>query len=167
MLNRRSLLVGATASIIPVTAFAQYMGMPGGMSGTARPKAAPGTPATNPKEIEEWYEHLKNKHDGSCCGHGDAYPIIILKEAAPGVHDQDGVFQILDMSAREVVLENGDIIKIPAISKGQEQMPYSGDDVVWEKYGNPLKTAIAFLNVDEANGRIVMVYCVVPLPPTG
>ena len=130
----------------------------------AREKAPPGTPPTQSAETEAWFESLRSYNGNPCCGQGDAYPVRIDVEPPPDSTELLGHATVLDGSARRMVLQNGDIIQTAPVNPNRMQFLFPGRILVKEKYGNPLKTAIAFLRVD-TGGNISFVFCVVPLPP--
>jgi hypothetical protein len=130
------------------------------------PKAAPGIPPTNSKEISEWIARLTTHINGGCCGEGDAYPIEIseMPTCKEGLYDKDpGTATVTNPAPVDIVTQNLEIIHKPQIH-GPLTFTFGCSKVTHEKYGNPLKTAIAFLSVDTL-GNIQVVYCVVPLPP--
>lgn len=125
------------------------------------PKAPEGTPPTNSPELARWYAALRNRDGSPCCGEGDSYPVEILEE--PSLDGKKmGTAVITDPNPGNVVMADRTIITKPPIT-GPLQFQYHYSHVVHERYGMPLHHAIAFLRV--ANGQIITVYCVVPLPP--
>jgi hypothetical protein len=129
------------------------------------------------QELANWFESLKRPIGSerdflaqvtSCCDLGDAYPIEIIEEATSNGQSEDGIARVTDPSARSVQLPNNHIKYRDKIT-GPLTFKYPGVAVVKEKYGNPTKTAWAFLRVETQNesepGHITFVYCIVPLPP--
>lgn len=132
-----------------------------------------------PKDISDWFESLKRPEDSldkatfntnviSCCDVGDAYPIEILEEATSERGDEIGVARVTDPSQKEIAVQTAEggwkLIYRTKIT-GDGRFNFRGDLVVKQKYGNPTKTAWAFLYVNQS-GQIDHVYCIVPLPPS-
>ena len=112
----------------------------------------------------QWFDSLTrpdapaDHKDWRCCGKGDAYRIRIDQDAAGEEGDTQGTAVVTDSAAitfpdgeKREPLPNGTVIRFP-LSK-----------VTQLKQGNPTNTAWAFLSVWQ--GKISLVWCIVPLPP--
>ena len=151
----------AVAAIFVIGAYACSPTLAPAQIWNAPPKAPEGTPPTNSPELQHWYMSLRNKDGSPCCGEGDAYPVEVLEE--PSLNDKKmGVAVVTNPAPGDVVTADRTIITRPRIT-GPLEFKYYYSHVVHERFGMPLRHAIAFLRV--INGQIVTVYCVVPLPP--
>lgn len=154
-----AVLCGALAvhSCGPDLAHAQYAPVPPDLS----------HPDTNPRQIRDWFSNIRNRLNGSCCGEGDGYPAQIDVEATP---EHDGKGHVIDPSAKEIWAGGYNMKNRPEL-QGDLTFTFKWDQMVQEKYGNPLDHAIVFLHVE---GRRITsvesmpypngVYCVVLLP---
>ena len=130
------------------------------------PKAPEGTPPTNSPTLGEWYRSLRNRDGSPCCGEGDAYPVEIseMPTCKEGLYDKEpGAATVTNPAPADIITQDLKIIKKPPL-KGNLAFSFGCSRVTHEKYGNPLKTAIAFITPDSL-GNIATVWCVVPLPP--
>ena len=108
----------------------------------------------------QWFESLKRPDlpKYSCCGKADAYPVRIEQEPIGEEPDQMGLAIVTDGSA--IAFPDG--TKRPEIPTGFEfKFPLSKLNQLMD--GNPTHTAWAFLAV--YNGKLSVLYCVIPLPP--
>ncbi len=161
---KRALLALALCFALPLMASAQFGAY------TPPPPDDPNHPDTNSKEVQEWFSSLQNRIGGGCCGVGDKYEAIIDEEAAPG-HPGRGHVIPTDRGVREVWVKGYLVVKRPALADDESgEFEFDYDLMTKEKLGNPLKTAVVFLDI--TNGKIDRnptfiygVYCVVPLPP--
>lgn len=132
-----------------------------------QPGAQPhkGFPLFNPdgskNEINTWMSELQRPDDGgSCCGPADAYPVEVLQEGCyidDKCRDQ-WVVSITDGSP----VKYPDGTERPSLPNGTifHVMP---NHVNRAKDGNPLRTAIMYVNV--YGEHEFTIYCLVPLPP--
>lgn len=135
------------------------------------PTAAQDTshPDTNPPGFQQWYQQLRNRQNGSCCGEADGYAAEVDHEASP---EHEGSGHVVDPSAKEIWV-NGWKVKDRQALSGDLTFHFTWDQMGQEKFGNPTNSAIVFLHV--TNGQIDRtnpnwpdgVYCLVMLPPNG
>jgi hypothetical protein len=115
--------------------------------------------------VTQFFDQLKRPYCApgidvcSCCGKADAYPIVIDQEATIDGEAPDGIARVLDGSA--IVYPDGTSRSF--IPDGTA-FHFTGRDVTKLKQGNPTHTAWGFLGTGP-DGRISIVWCVVPLPP--
>ena len=115
-------------------------------------------------ETVKWFERLERPWCAPsvehcfCCGHVDAYPVVIDQEATINGEEDDGIAHVTDPSRKEFPDKTyrDELI-------GDLTFHFKGKDVVKLEAGNPTSTAWAFLG--NMQGHITLVWCVVPLPP--
>jgi hypothetical protein len=108
----------------------------------------------------QWFESLMRPYmpGSSCCGKADAYAVQIDREPIGEEGDLVGIARVTDGAA----ITYPDGTKRTEIPNGTEfKFPLSHLNP--PKDGNPTSTAWAFLG--SYNGKISVVYCVIPLPP--
>jgi hypothetical protein len=177
MIYSRRLLIASMLCVPVHRAFAQFPAIP-----------SDAKTVTIPEEMAKWFENLKRQEvlnarehgdvvsqlpfTESCCGAGDAYPIIILEDAYPAHSGkiENGRARVTDTSARRILLPDGSSKYRQAIT-GNPEFKFSGNKITKEIQGNPTQTAWAFLRVMSqystiSGGVIDYVWCVVPMPPS-
>jgi hypothetical protein len=135
-ISRRAALIGSAALLF------------------ARRAVAQDPPTITPSsDLVEWFESLKRPdveaaiargEPGaglgvvSCCGVGDAYPIVIDQEAMSGHREQEGHATVTDPSAVVFNIKEADgttKMKFRPAVTGRKTFTFSGELVTKEKYG--------------------------------
>lgn len=150
-MNRRMLLTGfstaAIAALLPMSASAKYHGQ------------------DRDSALGKWFESILRPDEPpalkrGCCGVGDAYEADIYKDLGDeyDVVITDGSEKRFPDGSRRIPLEEGQHVTVP---KEKINPP---------KDGNPTGHAQLFVSVTYSEGdkygRVVAVWCFVPLPPS-
>jgi hypothetical protein len=158
-MNRRVLLTSfstaAIAALLPTCASAKYHGQ------------------DRDSALGKWFGSLLRPDRppevplASCCGEGDAYEADDYKDMGDHYHVviTDGSEKRFPDGSRRIPIPNGLAFDVPKDRPGQKGKVTPPQD------GNPTGHAQLFLSVrspdpNEKYGRVIAVWCFVPLPPS-